>query len=353
MPLLIDGHLDLAFNVTASARDLTLELGTLRKRERKREQEALLTLPELRRGGLAVVFATLFTAPRDAVRPPGSTLLNPEKRARRERLTYATPEEAKGLAVAQLDVYERWEAEGRVRIVRSKGDLAHHLELFGGDGKTGLVLLMEGADPIGKPDELPWWLERGVRLIGPAWQRTRYCGGTFAPGPLTELGVELVGVMKAHGVPLDVSHLAEESFWGAVELEPRFVLASHSNARALVLTDRQLTDEMIRAVGERGGMVGLVLGNPFLRAGWTKGEREEVTLDDVRRHAEHVAGLIGWERLGIGSDFDGGFGVQETPVEIGRGADFVKLGEAVPEGARAGFLGENWLRFLQRVLPES
>jgi membrane dipeptidase len=342
----VDGHLDLAFNVTASARDLTLELDSLRLGENKRRQEALVTLPELRRGGLSTVFATLFTMPRQAVRPPGSRPLPVTH-------SYETPEEAKALAVAQLQLYEGWEDEGLVRILRSRRDLEAHLEAWtGGDETTALVLLMEGADPIVRPDDLGWWVGRGLRLLGPAWQRTRYCGGTHAPGPLSDLGRELVEAMKVLRLPLDVSHLAEESFWDALELGHELILASHSNARALTATDRHLSDEMIRAIGERGGVVGLVLGNPFVKDGVTRDSpKESVTLADVGAQASHVAKLIGWDKVAVGSDFDGGFGVQETPAGILRGADFARLGEAVPEEARAGFLGENWLRFLRSVLP--
>jgi membrane dipeptidase len=349
MPLLIDGHLDLAYNVTAARRDLTLELEILRKRERKRKTEvALVTLPELQRGGVGIVFATLFAMPKDALRPPGAR--PPSARQREKR--YGTPEEARALAVEQLELYERWEEEGRLRILRSKGDLEAQLEaLAQGDSTVGLVILLEGADPLRTPDDLAWWLGRGLRLLGLAWQRTRYCGGTMTPGPLSELGVELVQAMKEAGLPLDVSHLAEESFWGALELGPQ-VLASHSNARALTPSDRHLSDEMIRAIGAREGVIGLVLGNPFVKGGITrKDPKESVTLADVRAQAEHVAGLIGWDKVAIGSDFDGGFGVQETPLEITRGADFIRLGEVAPREARAGPLGENWLHFLRRVLP--
>jgi membrane dipeptidase len=151
-------------------------------------------------------------------------------------------------------------------------------------------------------------------------------------------------------VALDTSHLAEESFWDAIAIGAHAVCASHSNARALVATDRQLSDAMISAVGERGGVVGLNLYNQFLHPGWSSnGERPHVALADVRRHAEHVAGLIGWERVGIGSDLDGGLGVSETPAELGSIADLSLLDGIAPPDS--GLLGENWLRWLRSALP--
>ena len=349
-PLYIDGHLDLAFNVTAQGRDLTRGMAAIRRKEKRTTQEVLVTLPELRRGDVGIVIGTLFTLPHHLVRPPDAPPLTDRQRA----LTYATPEEAERFALEQLAVYERWEDEGEIRILRSRADLdAHVLDWQGGGETVGLVVSMENADPIITPDDLPAWIERGLRLVGPAWQQTRYCGGTHAPGPLTDLGRDLVRAMIAHGIPLDVSHFAEESFWDALDLDPDLVFASHSNARALTPTDRHLTDEMLRALGERDGIVGLVLGSEFVKDGVARNApKDAVTLADVRTQAEHVAGLIGWERVAIGSDFDGGFGLQETPLEITRGADFAKLGAIAPPEARAGVLGGNWLRFLRRSLPE-
>ena len=345
MPLYVDGHLDLASNVTVHKRDLTRRVPALRREEQRDQQELLVSLPELRRGSIGIVFGTLFALPIHMERRPGAAPLADWQKA----VCYETPDEAHALAEAQLEVYEEWEDEGHIRILRTRDDLEAHVAAWSeGDGTTGLVILMEGADPIRTPGELPWWTDRGVRLIGPAWQRTRYSGGTKAPGPLTKAGKKLIRAMIEHGVPLDVSHMAEESFWDAMALDPPLVLASHSNARALTPGDRHLTDEMIREIGRRDGIIGLVLGDEMLVEDL---DAAPVTLDDVQRHAEYLADLVGWQRVAIGSDFDGGFGVQETPRGINRGADFAKLGRVAPPDAREGLLGGNWLRFLRRVLP--
>ena len=201
---------------------------------------------------------------------------------------------------------------------------------------------MEGADPLVTPDDLGEWRARGLRLLGPAWQRTRYAGGTKAPGPLTELGVELMHAMREARVVLDVSHLAEESFWNALELGPDHVIASHSNARTFVPTDRHLSDAMIRALGAKGGVMGLVIANVFLNADTTaESSKGDTTLASVARHAEHVAGLIGWDKVAVGTDFDGGFGVADVPAELTRAADFARLGDAVPEAVRSRFFGRH------------
>jgi membrane dipeptidase len=349
MPLYVDGHLDLAANAVLKGRDLTQPVDVLRQSEKRTREEVLVTLPELQRAEVGVAFATLFALTAEAVRPPAADPLTARERAH----AYRTPEEAERAGLEQLAVYERWEEAGHVRVLRTRGDLDGHAEKWeAGDRTLGLVLLMEGADPIRQPDDVGAWFDRGVRIVGPAWQRTRYAGGTHAPGPLTPAGRDLAWALDEAGLALDLSHLAEESFWDALDAFGGPVLASHSNARAITPTDRHLSDAMLRAVGERDGVVGLVLGNAFLRDGVARdAPKEAVTLADVAAQAEHVAAIVGWGRVAVGSDFDGGFGLQEVPAEITRGADFGRLGEAVPAEARDGFLGGNWLRFLRRALP--
>jgi membrane dipeptidase len=212
---------------------------------------------------------------------------------------------------------------------------------------------MEGADPIVAPDDLPKWWAKGLRLVGLSWGGTRYAGGTGAPRGLSPEGRELVVALREIGMALDASHLAEQSFCDAVEIGPGNLFASHSSAQALVPGDRQLSDAMIRAIGERNGIVGLPLYNLFLDKTWSFDKRFPVTLgDQFRLHAEHVAGLIGWDKVAIGSDLDGGFGLLETPEEIDTVADLREIGAVLPREARDGVLGGNWLRFLERVLPD-
>jgi membrane dipeptidase len=150
----VDAHLDLAFNVTAHRRDLTEEVAAVRHRERRGHQEILVTLPELRRGNVGIVFATLFSVPREFVRPADAPPITPRHR----QLTYETPEQARKLAVAQLDIYRIWEERGLIRLIRSRPDLAVHIRCWeSGDRTLGAILLMEGADPILDPTDLEWW----------------------------------------------------------------------------------------------------------------------------------------------------------------------------------------------------
>lgn len=346
MQPIVDGHLDLAFNVTESRRNLELSVPAIRDLEQAVGGDlAMVSLPEMKRANVAVAFATLYATPSVTWTHPDQ--INPRG--------YNTPLEAEMQGLAQLAVYEDWAAGGLVRIIKSVTDLEHHLELWRVDGVTGLVILMEGADPIVAPDDLPKWWNRGVRIIATSWGKTRYAGGTESPGGLTVIGRELVAGMKSMGVILDASHQSWEAFWESLEIGVHRVIASHSNAFALrATTNRHLSDAMIQAIGARDGTIGVVLFNSFLDARWSRDDRRiPVTMDgQVRAHLEHIAGLIGWNKLGIGSDLDGGFGSLETPG-LDTIADLQRIGEIVPAHARAGVLGENWLNLLRRSLPAS
>jgi membrane dipeptidase len=331
----VDAHLDLAFNVL-NGRDYRLEVDEIRRAEHRSYEQCTVSLPELRRAHVAIAFATVMAMP-DTWDASGLPV-------------YKEVPSVSGRQ--QLDVYETWRREGLVRIIRNLPDLDTHLERWSKDGILGVVLLMEGADPIDQPADLPDWWDAGLRIVGPAWSKTRYAGGTDRPGGLSKAGRELVKRMADMGVALDMSHMANEAFQEALDIGAHAVLASHSNVRALVPTDRQLSDAMIVAIGDRNGVIGLNLYNEFIHPGWHhERERPPVDLDDLRPHADHIAGLIGWERLGVGTDLDGGLGVEETPAEIDTVADIQKICSIVPESVCSAVLGANWIHWLRRALP--
>ncbi len=266
---------------------------------------------------------------------------------------YTTTEEARAQALAQHAVYAA--SPGVFRIVRTAGDVSD-AKMSDQSNQVGIVILLEGADAIRSVGEVGEWHERGLRLVGLAWKRTRYAGGTGAPGPLTEDGVALVRELDRYGIIHDASHLAEESFWQLLKMSDGPVMASHSNCQAIVPTDRQLSDDMIRAVVERGGVVGINFYDKFL-LGPDEYKKRPATLGDVVRHVRHVCDLAGnTEHVAIGTDMDGGFGRGQIPEEIGTSAELWRVGEAME---RAGFsppdvenvLHRNWLRFFRRHLP--
>jgi membrane dipeptidase len=346
---IVDAHEDIAMNALRKGRDIRRPVAYIQRREDEIAAArscplldcpdlAMVALPEHRRGGVGLVFATVFTLP-----------------AAQEKMT------ADGLE--QIRYYSDLAEENiGVRIITTRDELDEltadwHRATDPDARPVGMVLLLEGADPLPDPSKLEDWYRRGLRIIGPSWHATRYAGGTGAPGPLTALGQDLLGEMERLGVVLDVSHLSDESFWEAIRRFQGVVIASHSNCRALVPGDRHLTDEMIRAIAERDGVIGTVMANPFLVAGWGKDDHVvPVTLADVIRHIDHICQVTGTARhSAIGSDFDGGFGVESTPLEFDSVADLGKLADALSRGGYSeaditGIMGGNWLRLLARAL---
>ena len=256
---------------------------------------------------------------------------------------------------------KRLNAIAQIALVGTRADLDGVLTSWEGEiHQVGIVPLMEGADPIREPAEAEQWFERGVRLVGLSWQAgSRYAGGNAAPGPLTDAGRELLAVMADLGLILDVSHLAEEPLFEALDRFEGRMVASHANPRARVPGPRQLSDGMIRRLAERDGVIGIVPYNRFLRPGWAKGDpKHAVTVADVAAAVDHVCQVVGdAAHVGLGSDFDGGFGAESAPAEIDTVADLARFGPALAELGYSeeditAVLGGNWLRVLRAALPE-
>jgi membrane dipeptidase len=225
-----------------------------------------------------------------------------------------------------------------------------------------VVLLIEGGEGIRSVDELDGWWQAGIRIIGPAWTGTRFCGGTGEPGGLTEEGRELLDHMTDRGYILDLSHMAELAVMQALDSYPGQIIASHSNIETLVQEHeggRHLTDQMLRGIIARNGVVGVVPYNKFLKRGWRKGDpRELVPLKLVAEQIDHICQVAGGTaHAGIGTDFDGGFGLQSVPPEIDSIADLQKLSflletKGYQESDIAAILGKNWVRILESSLPD-
>jgi len=352
MPI-VDAHEDIAWNALVLGRDVRRSALETRRLEEntdipQRNGLCMVGLPEWLAGGVAIVCGSIFVAPASRGFP--------------EAHIYTTAEEAHTLAQAQLDFYHRLADEcEQIALIGTRADLNGVLDGWeNGSPKVGIIPLMEGADPIREPAEAEQWFERGVRLVSLSWKAgSCYAGGDAVPGPLTDAGRELLAVMADLGLILDVSHLAEEAFFEAVDRFEGRIVATHANPRARVPGSRQLSDEMIRRLVERDGVIGLVPYNRFLRPGWSKGDpKEAVTVADVAAVVDHVCQVVGDAvHAGLGSDFDGGFGAESAPAELDTVADLARIGPALAElgyGEEdiAAVLGNNWLRVLRAALPE-
>lgn len=347
--MIIDSHLDLAWNALNWKRDLTCSIEEIRRSEAGtkdiRRGHNTVSFPELRKAGVAVCLATVLAR--------CSKLEDP-------LLDYPTREIASAMGLGQVEYYRIMESQGQMRILRDWPALEAHVREWqqrGPDASPiGYILAMEGADPILDPSQLELWWARGLRVVEPVhYGVSHYACGTGAPGGLTAKGRELLAAMEALGVILDITHLADGSFWEALEIYHGPVLASHHNCRALVPGDRQLSDEQIRALIQRGAVIGAAFDSWMLHPGYKAGETDNslVSIERVIDHIDHVSQLAGNARhSAIGSDLDGGFGTEQSPRELNTIADL----QVVPgllrkrgykENDIEGIMHGNWLRFFE------
>ena len=363
MPLIIDSHQDLAWNMLNYGRDYTRSVEETRRLEAgtivpELNGDSLVGWPEYQRGQVAAVFATLYVTPA-------------RKKTAGDTILYADYDTAHRLYRDQITVYRRLTDShpDKFRLITSTGELDSVIEHWdrpsqNGQGHpVGLLYLMEGADGIRSPHELSEWWDLGLRMIGLAWAGTRYCGGTGEPGPLTEEGRRLLAAMADFNFLLDLSHMDETAALESLDRYEGPVMATHANCAALMRdadTNRHLPDRVLRGLIERGGIIGVIPLNSFLKVGWLRksgSRREEVSLDALIAHIDHICQMAGnAHHAGIGSDFDGGFGVQSIPPELDSIADLQVIasrltGRGYSEADAANILGGNWLRFLREHLP--
>jgi membrane dipeptidase len=366
MTLIIDSHQDLAWNMVNLGRDYTQSVDAIRESEKNTpipsyNGNTLLGWPQYQQANVAIVFGTLFCVPRRL------------SQGIYDIQSYETPQEAHDCYRQNLDAYLRLTEQhpDKYRLLRSKPDLNEHLSQWQSHLEqkqeflppVGIVVLMEGADGIREPAEVEQWYAWGVRVIGLAWAGGRYCGGTHEPGPLTKEGYDLLDRMAELDMVLDISHMDHLSARQSLDHYPGQVIASHSNAEALIPgipINRHLKDETIRQLVERDGVMGIVPLNGFLDWDWRDhGGREAISLGKYIDQIDYVCQIAGnTNHVGIGTDFDGGYGVESVPHEVESIADLPKL---IPHLEKRGYnqgdieqiLNGNWLRILHDNLPTS
>jgi membrane dipeptidase len=353
--LIVDAHLDLAWNALQWNRDLIRPAYSIRTMEGgvpgKGRALGTVALPELRRGRVALCFATVLARSTGAHVP---------------HIDYPSPAQSNAVARGQLAYYRALERQGHARVIAGRAALDAHMAAWerwdaapaGEPPPPGFVISMEGADPILDPGELAEWRELGLRIIGPAhYGPGRYAGGTGTEAPLTDLGRALLAEMGRLGLVLDVTHLSDAAFWEALERFDGPLLASHNNCRALVPHQRQFSDEQLQAVIARDGVIGAALDTWMLQPGWIVGAADNppVPLERVVDQIDHVCQLAGNSRhAAVGSDLDGGFGREQSPHDLDTIADLQRLPELLarrgyPEADIAAITHGNWLRLLRRA----
>jgi membrane dipeptidase len=353
--LVFDAHLDLAWNALDWNRDLTLPAAEIRQRERaagmtdKGRCCNTVSFHELRRGKVAIFIATLL-----------ARLLRIGAMPAIQR--YASMDAAYGAAYGQLAYYRALEQQGALRWIKDAATLDAHVKAWqtneNGNEPLGFILSMEGADPILAPEQVEEWFNAGLRIVGPAhYGPSPYALGHDLVGGLLPHGPALLKEMERVGMILDVTHLSDQCFYEALDAYGGPLLASHHNCRALVPNPRQLTDDQIKRIVARNGVIGLALDTWMMMPGWERGkttpQQAGIKLEVMVDHIDHVCQLAGNARhAAIGTDLDGGFGREQSPMDLDTIADLQRLPDMLrkrgyQEADVEGIMFGNWVRFFR------
>lgn len=356
--LMFDAHLDLSMGAMEWNRDFRLPLVEIRRRElgltdlpdRTRNT---VCFPEMRRCRMGVCVATQIA----------------RYSARFSKLPgWASPEQAWAHTQGQLAWYRVMEECGEMVQLRTWQDIEAHAAKWRSATPEetaklpiGYVLSLEGADSILSWRHLEKSRADGLIAIGPVHYGPGIYGhGTDDEGPLTPRGRDLLKEMERLGIILDATHYCDESFWDALDRYHGPVWASHHNCRSLANWNRQLTDEQIRALIDRGAVIGMAFDAIMMVHNWThrRSTPKDFDLKMVRiiDHIDHICQIAGnAKHVGIGSDLDGGFGTEQTPMDLNSIADLTTLTQPLEERGYSaedieGIFSGNFLRFLRENL---
>ena len=352
-PFIIDGHLDLSMNAIEWNRDLRQPVHVIRALEKGLTDKpdrgnSTVCFPEMRSGNIALCFATLIARYAKPNHPLGG---------------WNSPEQAWGMVQAQLAWYNEMERQGELKMIKNKSDLKIHLDSWKNEEtytSIGFVLTLEGADSIVTFDHLHLLYEQGLRALGPAhYGPGTYAYGTDSDGSIGDNGKELLDIMKELGIVLDATHLCDTSFWEAMDYFDGHIWASHNNCRSLVNHNRQFSDQQLKILIERDGVIGMPLDAWMMVPNWKRGISEPknttVTLEDMIDNMDHICQLAGnTNHIAIGTDLDGGFGKEQCPSDLDTIADLQKLVEML---GKRGYkkieieqiFSGNWMRILMKA----
>jgi membrane dipeptidase len=354
LPFIVDAHLDLSMNAMEWNRDLRKSITEIREREKGMTDKPdrgknVVNFEELRKGNIGLVVATQIARYVE----PGNSLPG-----------WNSPEQAWAQTQAQLAWYREMETEGELTLITNRNQLDTHLtnwnESTSSKKPIGYILSLEGADSIVTLNHLERAYRYGLRALGPAhYGPGRYAQGTDASGSIGQKGRDLLKEMERLNIILDATHLCDESFWEALDHFHGHIWASHHNCRTLVDHNRQLSDDMIKELINRGAVIGGVLDAWMMVPNWIRGrstpKEMNCHLEILLNHYDHICQIAGnANHIAIGSDLDGGYGKEQSPYDIETIADLQKIPQLL---AKRGYSTDNiekitsgnWLRFLRKA----
>ncbi|MDG1028376.1 MAG: membrane dipeptidase [Flavobacteriaceae bacterium] len=360
----VDGHLDLATNAMTLNRDLTKNIDDIRNVEKalgltdfQDRGKGTVSIPELRKGNVGLVITTLisrYSSTGEKIEIMGLP-------------GWHSPEQAFANAMAQLEWYRQMERIGEMKAITSREALRVHLSQWN-DGAyiekkpIGYILALEGADSIVNLDYLYSYYEKGLRSIGIShFGPGRYAAGTHSDGSgITKKGEELLNEMNSLSIFLDMTHLTDKGFYQALDIYDGKIISSHQNCRSLVGGERQFTDDQIKRIIERGGIVGGALDawmlHPNFKMNQDSPKEMGIGLEKLVDHFDHICQLSGnCRHIGFGSDLDGLFGLEQTPYDMNSIADlqkfqFILKSRGYSDEDIENIFFKNWLNVIYDIL---
>ena len=360
--LIVDLHLDLAWDALFWNRDLTLTAHQVREQEIREPPKVAeshtcgkctTTFAELKRGGVGIILSTIMSR----IQPRKEGGLRDGMR---------TQEQAMAIGRSHLAYYQTMTKRGNLKSVRSLMDLEEGICAWNQPQPETRIyhfLSMESADPIEDPDDVVFWWDAGLRVVGPAhFGHNTYIHGTGTEGGLKTPAPALYQAMREAGIILDITHMADQAVWESLEIWDGPIMASHCVSRSIVPGQRHLTDDMIREIVARDGVIGLVFCQHFIdpKVAWEERRPNEnyvsqYGMDGLIPHIEHIGNLSGGtlKNIAIGTDMDGGFGAELTPIDIDTMADLPSFANVLKKAGYSekdirGILSENAINFFRK-----
>ena len=349
---IFDAHLDLAMNALEWNRDLTKSVYQIRESEKGMVDKPdrgnnTVSLDAMRKGNIGICVATQIAGIKNKINPHG----------------WSSMEQAWAQTQGQLGWYKEMEKNGEMYHIYDLNTLDNQIENWQKETKKkpiGYILSLEGADSIVNIDYLEKSYMLGLRAIGPAhYGPGVYAHGTDSNGSIGQKGKELVKKIEELNLILDVTHLSDTSFWETIEIYNGNLWASHNNCRKFVNHNRQFSDDQIKEIIRRDGVIGVPLDAWMMVPNWIRGkstpETMGVTLNQMIENIDHICQLSGnSNHVGIGTDLDGAFGIEQTPTDIDTIADLQKIPLMLK---KIGFsesdvekvMNKNFINFLKRV----
>ena len=344
-PLIFDGHNDVLLKIFRSG-------GLSRAETFVNGRDGALDLPKAKKGGFGGgFFAVYVPSPMDL----------DQKFQEMTKATYDLPlpeaidwNDAVSVVASEIAILLELERLGALVVCRSAADIRMAFKA----GKIAAIFHIEGAEAIDADLHMLDVLHAaGLRSIGPVWSRPtifgegvpfRFPSSPDIGGGLTDHGVALVKRCNTLKIMVDLSHLNEAGFWDVARHSDAPLVATHSNAHAITPHTRNLTDNQLSAIAESDGMVGLNFAVAFLREDGKM--LADVPITQMLRHIDHLINILGEDRVGLGSDYDGAV----VPEDLTDVSGLPKLRQAMAEHGYGETLirklcHENWLRVLEKT----